>query len=78
MRRMVSNLVVERLDQQMFRVEGNFVVYEFQNQSTGTLNVWPGRVRYHLRQVGDSFEIALKRVELVMAGAPIPTLAFII
>lgn len=78
MRRMISNLVVERHDQQLFRVEGNFVVYEFQNQSTGTLNVWPGRVRYHLRQVEDSFEIVLKRVELVMAGAPIPTLAFII
>jgi len=78
MRRMIANLVVRKSIPEEFEVEANFVVYEFQRQSTMELCQWPGRVRYRLRDKDGSFEIASKRVDLIMASGGLPTLGFII
>jgi len=78
MRRMLSNIVVRTAEDGLIELEANFVVYEFQTQSTMSLNTWPGRVRYRLRETSDSFEIVQKRVDLIMASGNLPSLAFII
>ncbi|MBX9824972.1 MAG: aromatic-ring-hydroxylating dioxygenase subunit beta [Xanthobacteraceae bacterium] len=78
MRRMLSNMTFSRRDGGQFQVTANFVVYEYQNQSTMQLNVWPGRVEYRLRPAGESFKIVRKKVNLVHASGNVPTLSFII
>lgn len=78
MRRLLSNILVERLSQDTYKVAANFVVYEYQNQSTMQLNVWPGRVIYGLRQAGDGYKMFLKKVHLVHATGAVPTMSFII
>lgn len=78
MRRMLSNIVMERSAADSYKVVANFVVYELQNQSTMQLNVWPGRVEYGIRKVGDGFKMFLKKVNLVHATGNVPTLSFII
>lgn len=78
MRRMVSNMVMERLPGDLYKIEANMVIYEYQNQSTMKLNVWPGRVEYRLRKNGKSFLMVLKKVHLVHASGPVPTLSFLV
>lgn len=78
MRRMLSNLVMERVSADIYRVDANFVIYEYQNQSTMQLNVWPGRVQYRLRRHGETFRMVLKKVHLVHASGPVPTLSFLV
>lgn len=78
MRRLLSNILIERLSQDTYKVMANFVVYEYQNQSTMQLNVWPGRVIYGLRQTADGYKMFLKKVHLVHASGAVPTMSFII
>jgi benzoate/toluate 1,2-dioxygenase beta subunit len=78
MRRLISNIGAEKTGDGEYKVEANFVVYEYQMQSTHQINVWPGRVEYRLRQVAGELKMSLKKVMLVHAGGNIPTLAFLI
>lgn len=78
MRRMLSNVEMAAVGQDEFRVAANFVIYEHQLQSTGRVNTWPGRVEYGLRRQTDGLRMYLKKVTLIHAGGPVPTLAFII
>lgn len=78
MRRMLSNIVTERTSPETYKVTANFVVYEYQNQSTMQLNVWPGRVEYSLRRTGPDLKMFRKKVHLVLASGQIPTMSFII
>lgn len=78
MRRLISNLRVERADEDAYRASANFVLYEMQVQSTRRLNVWPGKVVYGLRRQDDGLAMCSKTVTLVQGAAPIPTLSFII
>jgi benzoate/toluate 1,2-dioxygenase beta subunit len=78
MRRMISNLVAEKLEGDEYKIEANFVVYEYQVQSTNQVNTWPGRVEYRLRRVDGALRMALKKVMLIHAAGPLPTLAFLI
>lgn len=78
MRRMLSNFEFARLDSTSFCVQANFVIYEYQVQSVNLLTVWPGRVEYRLRVDAERTSMFLKKVMLVNAGGPIPTLSFLI
>ncbi|MDI3262003.1 aromatic-ring-hydroxylating dioxygenase subunit beta [Aerosticca soli] len=86
MRRLLSNIEIERsanpkvAGAQEYAVAANFVCYELRAQSTRQLEVWPGRVEYGLRAHGDSggLKMFLKKVMLVHASEPLPTLAFIL
>jgi 3-phenylpropionate/cinnamic acid dioxygenase small subunit len=77
MRRMLSNIECAR-EGDAYRAEANFVLYEYQTQSTGQINVWPGRVSYKLRRTDDRLLMAAKKVTLIHAAGPVPTLAFLI
>ena len=78
MRRILGNIEMSKLAKDDYRVNANFVIYEYQLQSTGHMNVWPGRVEYGIRREDDDFRMYLKKVTLIHAGGPVPTLAFII
>ncbi|EIF32018.1 small subunit of phenylpropionate dioxygenase [Burkholderia sp. Ch1-1] len=78
MRRLISNVEYSRLGSDEFQVEANFVVYEFQTQSVNQLALWPGRVEYRLRMKPAGLRMFLKKVMLVNASGPIPSLSFLI
>ena len=78
MRRLLSNLMYAELDDGSYAVDGNFVIYEYQTQSVNQLNLWPGRVEYRLVRRGAELRIAMKKVMLIHASGPIPSLAFIV
>jgi 3-phenylpropionate/cinnamic acid dioxygenase small subunit len=69
---------MERAAHDSYKVAANFVVYEYQNQSTMQLNVWPGRVEYSLRRVENELKMFRKKVHLVHASGSVPTMSFII
>ena len=77
MRRLISNIVCEKSEGE-YRVAANFVLYEYQIQSTGMINTWPGRVEYRLRRTGDRLLMTAKKVTLIHAGGPVPTMSFIL
>jgi benzoate/toluate 1,2-dioxygenase beta subunit len=78
MRRLLSNIETQKLGPGEYRLEANFVLYEYQLQSTNVVNLWPGRVEYGLRKSGSELSMYFKKVTLIHAGGPVPTLAFII
>jgi benzoate/toluate 1,2-dioxygenase beta subunit len=78
MRRLLSNIETQKLGPEEYRLEANFVLYEYQLQSTNVVNLWPGRVEYGLRKSERELSMYFKKVTLIHAGGPVPTLAFII
>ena len=71
MRRLVSNIEIERHAQGGYRVLSNFV--------TGQIEVWPGRVEHHLRRRPDgSLGMFFKKVVLIHGDEAVTSLAFII
>lgn len=78
MRRMLSNLVCRQEGERSFQVEANFVIYEYQTNSLHQLNTWPGRVEYRIVGLGSDLRMAEKKVMLVHAAGPIPSLAFLV
>ncbi len=78
MRRMISNIEVFRLPEDCLRAECNFVLYELRVQSTNQLQVWPGRMQYHLRRRAGMLRMFYKRVSLVNGNAALPSIAFIL
>ncbi|HZD26436.1 MAG TPA: aromatic-ring-hydroxylating dioxygenase subunit beta [Alphaproteobacteria bacterium] len=77
MRRVISNLEIERLEDG-YAAAGNFVLYEHAVQANNSLRIWAGRVTYGLRHGEDGLRMYRKVVELVNAGGPLPSLAFLI
>lgn len=79
MRRMLSNIEVSRLSEGSWKVLCNFVLHELRKSSTGKMEIWPGRVEYHLRRRADgSIGMFFKKVMLVHGEEDLPSLAFII
>ncbi|WP_371435212.1 aromatic-ring-hydroxylating dioxygenase subunit beta [Polaromonas sp.] len=78
MRRMLSNMTFSKTGEGSFTIEANFVIYEYQTQSVNEVNVWPGRVEYGLVTQGGQLRMAQKKVMLIHAAGPIPSLAFIV
>ncbi|KRB83458.1 hypothetical protein ASE07_23630 [Noviherbaspirillum sp. Root189] len=78
MRRVVSNIEVERKGDGEYQVFSNFVLYELRMSSTRTVEVWPGRTEHHLRWKNNELKMYFKKVTLVHGDEAIPSLAFII
>jgi len=78
MRRMLSNMTFAKSGEGSFTVEANFVIHEYQTQSVNQLNVWPGRVEYGIVTEDGQWRMALKKVMLIHAAGPIPSMAFIV
>ncbi|WP_222622299.1 aromatic-ring-hydroxylating dioxygenase subunit beta [Ramlibacter albus] len=78
MRRVLSNIQIRKAAVDEFEAGCNFVLYELRVQSTGQLLVWPGRAEYRIRRKGSGLLMFFKKVTLVNASEPLPSLAFII
>ncbi|ASW04192.1 aromatic-ring-hydroxylating dioxygenase subunit beta [Paraburkholderia aromaticivorans] len=78
MRRVVSNIEVERKGDNEYQVFSNFVLYELRMSSTRTVEIWPGRIEHHLRWKNNELKMFFKKVMLVHGDEAIPSLAFII
>jgi 3-phenylpropionate/cinnamic acid dioxygenase small subunit len=78
MRRLISNMTAKRAGPNEFEVEANFVVFEFQTQSTNQINTWPGQVTYRIRATPDGLRLCAKTVLLIHRSGPIPSMSFLI
>jgi len=78
MRRVLSNIEIEKDHGEEISVKANFVIYELAAQSSGELRVWPGQAQYRLRRVDDELLMAAKWIELVTAQAGQRNLTFLI
>lgn len=78
MRRILSNLTYHRNDDGDYVVMANFVIYEYQVQSVNELATWPGRVEYRVVREDGQLKMAMKKVMLVHAAGPIPSLSFLV
>lgn len=79
MRRVISNIEVERHPNGGFLTWSNFVLYERRLASTGLIEVWPGQIEHAIRRRPDgSLGMFLKKVKLVHGDGSLPSLAFII
>lgn len=75
MRRVISNLEIERDTGGEVTVESNFVLGVARS---GTKQLWIGRSIHQLRETGETFMIARKKVLLIDNDQEIPLLQFLI
>ena len=78
MRRLISNLDVCKSGPDEYVVRCNFALFEMRVQSTGRLQVWAGRMEFHLRRRPQGLRMFFKRVSLVNGNEPIPSIGFIL
>jgi 3-phenylpropionate/cinnamic acid dioxygenase small subunit len=76
MRRLLTNTEMLGCDTDTVTLGSNFVLYEYRYQ----LTTWAGRVIHRIRNRNDERapRLAAKTVHLINAGAPIPTMAFLL
>jgi 3-phenylpropionate/cinnamic acid dioxygenase small subunit len=76
MRRLLTSTELLERDSDTVTVASNFVLYEYRYQ----LTTWAGRVIHRIRTGNDERgpRLVAKTVHLINAGAPIPTLAFLL
>jgi 3-phenylpropionate/cinnamic acid dioxygenase small subunit len=78
MRRLLSNIEVEKADNDEFIVGSNFLLVELSLQAKHETHLWAGRTTHRLRWVGDELKMSQKKVVLVNAAEPLPNLSFLI
>jgi benzoate/toluate 1,2-dioxygenase beta subunit len=65
-RHMVGNVVLDETDRDEIHARSNLVMFEYRQDNQ---RVFGAEVQHHLRRAGDSFQIVLKRVDLVNCDA---------
>ena len=78
MRRLIANLEIERRSATEFTATYNFSLFEMRVQSTGNMQVWAGRMEFHLRRTAGGLRMFYKCVALINGDQPIPSIAFIL
>lgn len=79
MRRVVSNVEVEKAEAGEFVVGSNFVLVELAVQAgSPETHIWAGRTTHHLRPVDGALKMSYKKVLLVNAAEPLPNLTFLL
>jgi benzoate/toluate 1,2-dioxygenase beta subunit len=78
MRRLISNIEVEKNDKGELIVGANFLLVELSIQAKHETHLWAGRTTHTLRWVGDALKMSQKKVVLVNAAEPLPNLSFLI
>jgi 3-phenylpropionate/cinnamic acid dioxygenase small subunit len=74
MRRVVSNSEVVEEDGDVVTIESNFALFEYRIRQ----RFWAGRVSHTIRRSPDGPQLVRKIVNLIDAGGPVETLAFLI
>ena len=78
MRRLISNIEIEKTDTGEFVVGSNFLLLELSVQARHDLRQWGGRTIHKLRWVDGRLKMFWKQVLLVNAAEPLPNLTFLI
>jgi 3-phenylpropionate/cinnamic acid dioxygenase small subunit len=78
MRRLISNIEVEKNEDKEFVVGSNFLLVELSIQAKHETHLWTGRTTHTLRWVGDELKMSRKKVVLVNAAEPLPNMSFLI
>ena len=78
MRRLISNIEVQRTADGELLVESNFILAELSIQARHEMHWWVGRTTHRLRRVNGQLRMSHKKVVLINAAEPLPNLAFLI
>jgi 3-phenylpropionate/cinnamic acid dioxygenase small subunit len=78
MRRLISNIEVEKSDNVELIVGSNFLLVELSIQAKHETHLWAGRTTHILRWVGNELKMSQKKIVLVNAAEPLPNLSFLI
>jgi len=78
MRRLISNIEVERAGDADLVVGSNFILAELSIQAKHEMHWWAGRTTHRLRRVDGELRMSRKTVVLINAAEPLPNLAFLI
>jgi len=78
MRRLISNVEVERVENGEFVAASNFILAELSVQAKHEMHWWVGRTTHRLRLVDGALKMSQKKVVLVNAAEPLPNLSFLI
>ena len=78
MRRLISNIEVEKNEADTFVVGSNFLLVELSIQAKHETHVWAGRTTHTLRWVDAELKMSRKKVVLVNAAEPLPNMSFLI
>ena len=78
MRRLISNIEVEALENGELEAESNFVLAELAVQAKREMHWWVGRTTHRLRRLDGTLRMSRKKVVLVNAAEPLPNLTFLI
>ena len=78
MRRLISNIEVERAEDGDLVVGSNFILAELSIQAKHEMHWWAGRTTHRLRRVDGELRMSRKTVVLINAAEPLPNLAFLI
>ena len=78
MRRLISNVEVERAENGEFVAASNFILAELSVQAKHEMHWWVGRTTHRLRRVDGALKLSQKTVVLVNAAEPLPNLSFLI
>lgn len=78
MRRMISNIEIEKSENGEYFVGSNMVLYEYRLQAATELVVWPARVEHKLRRKDGELKMFSKHIFLLNSEGPVRGLAFII
>ena len=78
MRRLISNIEVEKNENNEFVVGSNFLLVELSIQAKHETHLWAGRTTHALRRVDGELKMSRKKVVLVNAAEPLPNMSFLI
>jgi 3-phenylpropionate/cinnamic acid dioxygenase small subunit len=78
MRRLISNIEIEGIENGEFLVASNFILGELAVQAKRELHWWVGRTTHRLRPLDGALKMSRKTVVLINAAEPLPNLSFLI
>ncbi|MEC9340883.1 MAG: aromatic-ring-hydroxylating dioxygenase subunit beta [Pseudomonadota bacterium] len=78
MRRLISNIEIDATGSQQYQVTSNFILAEQNAASHHKMLLWAGQATHKLRRDNGELKMHYKKVVLVNAEEPLPTLAFLI
>jgi 3-phenylpropionate/cinnamic acid dioxygenase small subunit len=78
MRRLISNIEVEKAADGGFIAESNFILAELSIQAKHQMHWWVGRTTHRLRLADGALKMSRKKVVLINAAEPLPNLSFLI
>ena len=78
MRRIISNIEIDKNEGGAFIVGSNFLLVELSIQAKHETHLWAGRTTHALQKVEDELKMSQKKVVLVNAAEPLPNMTFLI